>query len=709
MIATIVRGVLGALLLHSAALAKPPDGSPPPQGQARLQFRDHLKTSQELLLTGATDTRSIAFTLPSRWRPLPGGALRLFVRHSKDLDGDRSFLSISLNQGILRSFRLDHRNVTPTEVVVPIPPEMLRSRNELTFAIEQSARPSGPGVEVWSSLGAQSFIAIRYREEPPELNLGKLPAPLLEINAFRGNRLAVLRPERPSPRTLEATALVVANLCKRVAPERVTVHVLGSIHAARDPLLVIGTAAEQPELLALRGRSPLAFSRSRGATVLHPTSGAALAEDEGIVGLATRTPADPNPILFVTGNSAAGVVRAARSVLGAEWNAVGAFVRVPRNPRLTASRPRDWPGFLPPRSFFSLADLGLDDLELTPRSDEPLLVALNTAPDARFLDYGNRMTLKFRVNHEAYVGSARLIVQVNDVTVAEPFAREIFGRAVGSVPVTIPTRLLKPRNILRIAWKGAPESAAQNRVVAWLLSSSEFYLPRYHETDLPDLGLLQFQLYPLGLRGDLSDVVVVVPDDPSEEVLPALLELAVAFARLAPAPHLAFRVRRLAELTRAELAEFHLVILAPERRRDPLAQLLPDWRPPARKTSVDGQPIVRALASPWSPQKYVLVIGAAPGRLQRAVSIAFSEPGLSQLRGDVTYLGDTRLEAFTLGPRRRVTEYSYLIFIEAWLRAHWLALPIILITVSALLFVGVRLGLRRYRRRAEWAPLDRPG
>ncbi len=657
MIATIVRGVLGALLLHSAALAKPPDGSPPPQGQARLQFRDHLKTSQELLLTGATDTRSIAFTLPSRWRPLPGGALRLFVRHSKDLDGDRSFLSISLNQGILRSFRLDLRNVTPTEVVVPIPPEMLRSRNELTFAIEQSARPSGPGVEVWSSLGAQSFIAIRYREEPPELNLGKLPAPLLEINAFRGNRLAVLRPERPSPRTLEATALVVANLCKRVAPERVTVHVLGSIHAARDPLLVIGTAAEQPELLALRGRSPLAFSRSRGATVLHPTSGAALAEDEGIVGLATRTPADPNPILFVTGNSAAGVVRAARSVLGAEWNAVGAFVRVPRNPRLTASRPRDWPGFLPPRSFFSLADLGLDDLELTPRSDEPLLVALNTAPDARFLDYGNRMTLKFRVNHEAYVGSARLIVQVNDVTVAEPFAREIFGRAVGSVPVTIPTRLLKPRNILRIAWKGAPESAAQNRVVAWLLSS----------------------------------------------------KLAVAFARLAPAPHLAFRVRRLAELTRAELAEFHLVILAPERRRDPLAQLLPDWRPPARKTSVDGQPIVRALASPWSPQKYVLVIGAAPGRLQRAVSIAFSEPGLSQLRGDVTYLGDTRLEAFTLGPRRRVTEYSYLIFIEAWLRAHWLALPIILITVSALLFVGVRLGLRRYRRRAEWAPLDRPG
>ncbi|MGH7306650.1 MAG: cellulose biosynthesis cyclic di-GMP-binding regulatory protein BcsB, partial [Candidatus Rokuibacteriota bacterium] len=230
-----------------------------------------------------------------------------------------------------------------------------------------------------------------------------------------------------------------------------------------------------------------------------------------------------------------------------------------------------------------------------------------------------------------------------------------------------------------------------------------------YETELPDLGLLQFELYPLGLRGDLSDVVVVVPDEPGEEILPALLELAVAFARLAPAPHLAFRVRRLAELTRDELAESHLMILAPERRRDPLAQLLPGWMPPGRRASVDGHAIVRELASPWNPQKYVVIIGAAPGRLQRAVSVALSEPGLSQLRGDVAYLSDGRLETLTLGPRRRVGERSYLIFVEAWLRAHWLALPIILITVSALLFVGVRLGLRRYRRDAEWIPLDGPG
>src|SRR5262245_56100723 len=49
-------------------------------------------------------------------------------------------------------------------------------------------------------------------------------------------------------------------------------------------------------------------------------------------------------------------------------------------------------------------------------------------------------------------------------------------------------------------------------------------------------------------------------------------------------------------------------------------------------------------------------------------------------------------------PRRRVLEYSYQALVEAWLRTYWLGLPIILITVSALLFVGVRLALRHYGR-----------
>lgn len=171
-------------------------------------------------------------------------------------------------------------------------------------------------------------------------------------------------PQRFEPSTLEATALLVANLCKRLAPDRVAVRIVRSIHTAREPLLVVGTPWEQPELVSLRGRSPLAFSRLRDRTVLRPGNGGVLGEDEGVVGLATRAQADPHPILFVTGNSTTGVLRAARSVLGPDWSVAGDFIRVARDAPWASSKVREWQGFIPPRSFFHLTDLGVEGLKI---------------------------------------------------------------------------------------------------------------------------------------------------------------------------------------------------------------------------------------------------------------------------------------------------------------------------------------------------------
>jgi len=699
---------LGILLSHSAAAAKVADDTPFPQGHVRLEFGAHLKIAQDPRLTGIRDSRSVFFTLPSRWKALPGSSLHLFVRHSEELDGDRSFLSISLNYGTLRSLRLDHENATLTEVVVPIPPEMIKPENELVFSVEQFHRPTTNGGEIWSSISAQSFLAIRYREEPPTLNLSRLPSPLLEPDSFYSNRLAVLLPARFSPSTLEATARLVANLVKRVAPERVTVRIVSSMRAMRAPLLVVGTPEEQPELVSLRGRSPLLFSSVRGKTVLRSTNGEVFGENEGVVGLATKAQADPTSILFVTANSVSGVLLAASNVLSPGWNVSGTFVRVTEETRLTSPKVREWHGFIPPRSFFTLADLGLHNLKITSQRNDPLVVPLDATPDARFLGYGSRMVLKLRLNPDLYVGDARLLVQVNDVTLADTGIREKFGRSIGSLPVAIPSELLKPRNVLRIVWKGPADGVTQ-RGVAWLLPASEFYLPRYYEAELPDLGLLQSHLYPFSLKGDLSDVLVVVPDDLNEEMFSALVELSLGLARLAPAEYLAFRVRRLTDLSRANLSEFHLVFLNLEGRRDRLTALLPNWKATPRVESSGGRPTIREMASPWNLKRYILVISARSGRqLHQAVSAALSESNLAQLRGDFAYLGTNRPESFVLGPRRKTADYSHQVFIEAWLRAHWLALPVILITVSGLLSVGVRLGLHRYRLSRESMQVDRP-
>jgi hypothetical protein len=685
--ARALAALLGIMVVHSALAAT--------SAQVRLQFDEQLRTPQDLRFVATTEVRSITFRLSSRLKALPGTSLHLFVRHSDNLDADRSFLTVSLNHGILRSFRLDRPRSAANEFVVPIPPSMLKAENELIFFVEQYPRAGADNAKLWSSISARSYLAVRYLEGSPELDLARLPAPLLDPHQFRENRLSVLLPEKASAETVEATALLVANLAKRLAPQRVHLRVVRSVQTAGQPLLVVGTPAEQPQLASMRSNSRLSFSRVRGKTVLRWSNGDAVDEREGLVGLATLAKADPNAVLFVTGNSPPAVLRAAKSLLSADWNASGAVARVVKDTSVAPPKAREWPGFIPTSSFFKLAELGVDELKVTPQNSNTLSVALHATPDARFLDYGNRMVLKFRLAPEFYVPDARLLVQLNDVTLFDEGLRNNVRGLGVSVAVTVPPGVLKPRNVMRIVWKGTSLSR-QPGAVAWLLPTSEFYLPRYHEAQLPDLGLLRFQLFPFSLRADLSDVLVVLPGKLNQETFSALLELSAAFAKLAPGTHLAFRVRALGGLTQPDLAQSHLIFLNLEAQRDPLTPLLGNWKGGAALKSRNGKPVIREMASPWNAEKYVLVVSAHQGRLHRAVSEWFSEHNLRDLRGDIAYLGAKGPESFVLGPRLTVTEYSYALLIEAWLRTHWLVLPLILIAVSALLLVAVRLALRHY-------------
>jgi hypothetical protein len=46
----------------------------------------------------AQNSTTVRFNCESTWKPT-GGALHLFIEHSPDLDGSRSFLSVTLNYG----------------------------------------------------------------------------------------------------------------------------------------------------------------------------------------------------------------------------------------------------------------------------------------------------------------------------------------------------------------------------------------------------------------------------------------------------------------------------------------------------------------------------------------------------------------------------------------------------------------------------------
>jgi hypothetical protein len=205
-------------------------------------------------------------------------------------------------------------------------------------------------------------------------------------------------------------------------------------------------------------------------------------------------------------------------------------------------------------------------------------------------------------------------------------------------------------------------------------------MPRYYEAHLPDLALLREHFYPFSKRADMSDAVILVPDKMDDEILEALMVLAVNLGRLLPAGNVAFKVRREQEYAPHLRAGSHFIIL-----------------------SVNGQktahPAVQQFRSPWNTGKYVLKFTAGTSAaVRQAVSRFFSPEIFNTLEGDTVFLSPTQPVMRNTTRHESVREYSYLTRIEAWLRSNWLALPIILAAASVLMFAALRLSLNQYRR-----------
>ena len=102
-----------------------------------IHFDQHLGLRGGLRLRYTNDTHFVDFRCESGSQPVRGSALHLFLEHSPHLNPDRSFLSVSLNYGVLRSLRLDATNQGLTEIMIPLPPNLLHRNNRLILSVEQ--------------------------------------------------------------------------------------------------------------------------------------------------------------------------------------------------------------------------------------------------------------------------------------------------------------------------------------------------------------------------------------------------------------------------------------------------------------------------------------------------------------------------------------------------------------------------------------------
>lgn len=695
----VLKGVavlLGILFSLRPLWGQPSSQPTSPPGHYEIRFQDHLKIPGDLKLSETIHSESVLFNCESRWKPVQGSRLHLFFQHSPDLDGGRSFLSITLNYGILRSLRLDEQNEKLTEVVIGLPPELLKQKNELAFSVEQFPSTRSSAAEVWTAVSPRSSLWIQYEEKQPQMDLRLLPSPLLDPYSYRPKKLSLLLPESVSTETLEATALLVGTFSNRVSPEPVLLNLVNTIQSARDPLLIVGTPGEQPQLRALQSRSSFVLQDRPHKAIIQLASGDTLGESDGLVALTTRAE-EVNPILIVTGNSGAGVLRTARNLSLADAGTSGNFVWFSQEFTWVPRKPRVWKGYVPPGNRFTLEELGFKALKIPSQNDLAVSIPLNAPPDVRFLDYGHQMILAFKLGSNHFSPDSHLEVRLNQALLESLEVQKMSPGSVVSVPIPVPSQLLKSQNLLKIVWRGSlPERGSD--ALCWLLPNSEFYLPRDFRSLLPDLGLLQFGLYPFSLRADLSDTTILLPAQISEGIFSILIDLSNILGRMLPTDQLAFQVKRVADLADSQKATSHFISLHVDSVGPPLQKIFPNWKFIPWVETLKNWPAVQETVSPWNPQKYVLNITAnSVAALQQAVRNCFSEVSLRQLKGDAAYVTSNQAVCFTLSSRKTIQEYSYLTHVEAWLRVNWMALPIILTVVSGVLFVGLRLALNHYK------------
>jgi hypothetical protein len=325
-------------------------------------------------------------------------------------------------------------------------------------------------------------------------------------------------------------------------------------------------------------------------------------------------------------------------------------------------------------------------------ADTPARVRIRATPDARFLPYGHSLKLIFRgLPGLADDPGAALDVYWNDSLLRQEPLRSRARGSHFSLSLRVPAERLRLDNLLTVAWNGGSEASGP---FVMLQPESELYLPREFEATLPDLALLRSSFYPLSLQGDLSDCVVLVPEEGGEDGFASLCELAALIGRLSPGDRLGFKVARAADL-QPRKPNANLILLETARAASsPLP--LPDTRALPRREALGRLPWIEARVSPWSAEKNVLRIRAPSPALLRAAVRSLARPGLlERLSGDTAFLAAEGPVSYTLGVRRTFAEVSYLTRLEAWLRDNWLALPAILAIGSGLLFMALRLAFER--------------
>lgn len=472
----------------------------------------------DIILRGPYDSYDVRFTPPPSWSLLPGASLLLNLDAAfSNPDGTSAaatgaMLQVSLNDYLISTVFIDQLGEQTAQITIP--PEALipyRSdgRHVLRFFLDASVdcRFTRESSVV---LKSNSMLDLPHEVVAPSTDLAILPRPIYQEGSFLPETAALVVPDQPSTEELQAAITVAASFGRmssgNLALPLVPVSILTEETMASSHLVVVGKPAG---LDLLDG---IGFVSRVSAGRVNMANGQ---PDDGVIESAVSPWNEARVVLYVGGNSDAGVVKAAQALSYGLLQPGGQ----PSQSLISAINPDEVPST-------TAVDRTLADLGYMSRSA--------SGYGTSYLEYhfpiptgqvpGSDPYFNLVYTHSALLDLARsgLVIMLNDQRIGSAAFTEEGAQQVNSLRVSLPNDALQPGdNKLVVQANLRPRDFCSDFTSSSLwfnvFSTSLVHLPLTPAQIGTSSVLVDLSLYPLPFSSDptMGNVGFVLTDPTS--------------------------------------------------------------------------------------------------------------------------------------------------------------------------------------------------
>lgn len=488
----------------------------------KLQLKE-IGADKDVALRNVKYHRDFYFTKPDNWVVQPSSKIVLTFQHSAQLLPERSSLNVMINGQVIKSIQLNKGNAAKNTTSIPLSPKVLKDFNKLTFDVDQHYTykcedPFDPAL--WTTVLNTSSINIDYKEVTPNMDFALFPFPVMDVLDYKPTITNYVIPQMTtaSDDTLTAMGMVNAFIAQKVSYKdmKILVSLPDKIND-KGSMIVIGTPEENRTIKDLASSLPLKLS----GNAFQGKDGKELTPDAGVLMMVANPSNKAEVVLIVSGNSPAGVLKAAKVLTQLPTRSVlkGPVVLVDEALKNEFAELRDWPGWVRNKKT-TLANIGIKSQTTRGVTSVPIKETIKIMPDIT-MPPKNFAKLKIVYSYAAHLEASQSELEFiwNNVSMHSAKLTNPEGENLAELEIEIPAESIKIYNEAIFKYHLFPVKydmcrfTSDEQIWGTIHNITSFEFPAQIKTVIPDIGLINDGGYPFTAYPDLQDDVVVLADD----------------------------------------------------------------------------------------------------------------------------------------------------------------------------------------------------